>query len=243
MREDQIRALSFEQDVSTGIAARMVDESPHLFGPNVLSRPLVQDVLFPTLAYAAGPAELGYFAQIDPLYRVFDVSMPLIYPRASFTLVEPTVRRSLEGLDLAAADCVISGDIMKTWQEKISPASGPEDLLIQEKSRAVEKLLEEMTGRALEIDPGAEKQMMKIKESMAYQLSKLKKRIEAARTAMDEKNQHHIEKVRNSLRPGGKPQERVLNFFQFYAERGDDFLSLLMDHIVFRDFRHIILPV
>ena len=61
---------------------------PEHFSPNVLLRPLIQDVLFPTIAYVAGPHELVYLGQLREIYDSFDVPMPIIYPRASVTVVD-----------------------------------------------------------------------------------------------------------------------------------------------------------
>ena len=41
---------------------------PSHFSPNVLLRPVVQDTLFPTVAYVPGPNELAYLAQLKPVY-------------------------------------------------------------------------------------------------------------------------------------------------------------------------------
>ena len=47
------------------------ESEPECFSPNVFLRPLVQDHLFPTVAYVGGPAEISYFAQINPLYQFY----------------------------------------------------------------------------------------------------------------------------------------------------------------------------
>ena len=75
---------------------RMVQESPEQFSPNVALRPVVQDTLFPTLAYVAGPGELTYFAQLRPVYAAFGVPMPAIVPRASLSLLDPRVVQLLD---------------------------------------------------------------------------------------------------------------------------------------------------
>ncbi len=63
-----------------------VQQAPQTFSPNVLLRPLVQDTLFPTVCYVAGPNELAYLGQLGGVYEAFGVPMPLIQQRATATL-------------------------------------------------------------------------------------------------------------------------------------------------------------
>ena len=64
--------------------AQLVEEAkahPEHFSPNVLLRPLVQDTVFPTICYVAGPNELAYLGQLKEIYAHFGVPMPLMYQR------------------------------------------------------------------------------------------------------------------------------------------------------------------
>ena len=75
-------------------------EHPERFSPNVPLRPLVQDTLFPTACYVAGPAELAYQAQLLRVYREYEVDAPLLYSRGSATLVDAGAIRSSRTIGL-----------------------------------------------------------------------------------------------------------------------------------------------
>ncbi len=71
------------------------ERSPAQFSPNVLLRPIVQDTLFPTVCYVAGPSEMAYLGQLGGVYREFGIPMPLIYARATATIVDSAAVRFL----------------------------------------------------------------------------------------------------------------------------------------------------
>src|SRR5207247_6552351 len=79
---------------AAAFVARAADQ-PTGFSPNVLLRPIVQDTLFPTICYVAGPNELAYLGQLRGVYAHFGVPMPLMYPRASATLLDSAAMRFL----------------------------------------------------------------------------------------------------------------------------------------------------
>jgi len=76
-------------------------EHPERFSPNVVLRPLVQDTLFPTICYVSGPSELAYLGQLREVYDHFGIPMPLIYPRASATLLDGAAARFLTRYNLS----------------------------------------------------------------------------------------------------------------------------------------------
>src|SRR5690606_8337534 len=74
---------------------REAHQRPALFSPNVLLRPIVQDTMFPTACYVAGPNELAYLSQLRGVYEHFGVPMPLMYPRAMATILDAGAMRFL----------------------------------------------------------------------------------------------------------------------------------------------------
>jgi len=85
---------------------KMVEEKklPEVFSPNVALRPICQDTILPTLTYVGGPSEISYFAQLSKVYRAFNVTMPIIYPRSTGTIVEERVMKTMEKYQLQITD-------------------------------------------------------------------------------------------------------------------------------------------
>jgi len=81
-----------------------IHSEPESFSPNALLRPVVQDFLLPTVAYIGGPSEISYFAQSEVLYRNLLGRMPVMLPRAGFTVVDTKAQRLLKQYGLEVED-------------------------------------------------------------------------------------------------------------------------------------------
>ena len=97
--------------------------------PNVALRPVMQDTLFPTLAYIGGPAEIAYFAQLGPAYAAYGVPMPPVLPRAHLTLLEARIaalmaRHALALPQLRAEAEALGGAIDPTLKAPAAQAAG-----------------------------------------------------------------------------------------------------------------------
>ncbi|MDP4161437.1 MAG: bacillithiol biosynthesis cysteine-adding enzyme BshC, partial [Bacillota bacterium] len=82
----------------------LLAQSPERFSPNVVTRPVVQEYLFPTLAYVAGPGELNYWAQLGKVFNTLGFVMPILYPRLSAVVLTASWQKSLKKEALALAD-------------------------------------------------------------------------------------------------------------------------------------------
>ncbi|MBI4979612.1 MAG: bacillithiol biosynthesis cysteine-adding enzyme BshC [Spirochaetes bacterium] len=93
-----------DRGFSTAELGAYIAAHPETFGPDVVSRVMMQQAVLPTLAYVAGPSEYNYLAQLEPLFRIFDVPVPVIYPRVSATLVEQKYTQVMKESGMSAAD-------------------------------------------------------------------------------------------------------------------------------------------
>ncbi|MCA1584183.1 MAG: bacillithiol biosynthesis cysteine-adding enzyme BshC, partial [Acidobacteria bacterium] len=135
MRATGDRVSIGDRDISLAELAHEVQANPEHFSPNVLLRPVVQDTLFPTICYVAGPNELAYLGQLREVYTHFGVPMPLMYQRATATLLDSAAFRflskyrlpleSLRARDEAALNQLLEHQLPPTVEQALAAvASG-----------------------------------------------------------------------------------------------------------------------
>ncbi len=69
-----------------------------------MSRPLMQEFLFPVLATVLGPGEIAYWSLTKHAFEQFGMKMPIIAPRMEFTLIEGTVQKQMNKYDFTFED-------------------------------------------------------------------------------------------------------------------------------------------
>jgi bacillithiol biosynthesis cysteine-adding enzyme BshC len=129
----------------------ILEESPDRFSPNVLLRPICQDYLFSTGFYVGGPSEVSYFAQVIPLYEQFGIEQPIIYPRASITIVEKNIIGIAEKYDLNYVD--FFDDEKELYDRVISSLSSFNiDKLFIEQSDAIQFAMDRLRENLFAVD-------------------------------------------------------------------------------------------
>ena len=78
------------------VLLRAVRKRPESVSPNVTLRPLVQDLLLPTVAFVVGPAELGYLLELRALRQLLGVPEPALLSRLSCTVLPADVWAQLQ---------------------------------------------------------------------------------------------------------------------------------------------------
>ena len=188
--------------------------------PAALLRPLMQDYLFPTLAYVGGPAEIAYFAQLHPWYKAMEIQQPWLIPRASITLLPVGTRNFLKSRNLSPQELFLKEDIL--LDALLNSAE-----LVKIKTE-IKKLEESVSGHmghlkatGADIDPTLRKSLDTVERKLNYQFKKIeRKSIFAARRKSDLLYQQ-LRRARNVIYPGEKMQERYLNIFSFSSRLPD----------------------
>lgn len=212
-------------------------ESPGRFSPNVLLRPVVQDTLFPTVAYVAGPAEVAYFAQAEVLYRWFDLPMPVIWPRAGFTLLGRSTPALLRQYGLHFDDCLGSSESLLG---KMLENSGYSDAVdaVRDLGALLGAELAVLRPRIAAIDytlgPALDNATRKIQANID-RLARRCLRLEASRhAAIDEE----ARRILDVCYPDATLQERIFGIYPFLARHGPSLLEEIASLIPRGEFVH-----
>jgi bacillithiol synthase len=226
-------------------ADTLLDEArrhPERFSPNVLLRPLAQDTLFPTVAYVSGPSELAYLGQLKGAYAHFDVPMPLIYPRASVTLLDSASTRFLARYELplealrpqdeAALNRLLEAQLPVEVEQSLHDAG-----------TAVQQQMARVVDAVAQIDPTLSGAARTTLGRMEHDLRTLHSKIIHAAKKRDETLRRQFARARVQAFPAGHPQERTLGLPFFLNRYGWGLVSRLEADLPLDTGKHWILTI
>jgi len=207
----------------------MTHTEPENFSPNALFRPVVQDYLLPTAAYIAGPAEIAYFAQSEVVYRHLLGRMPVILPRAGFTLVDAKANKLLRKYGLTVEDVWSGSQDLRHRMERRSVSSALTKNF-DRNQRQIAKMLSQLGKQIEKLDPTLKGTVERTRKRIEFQIDKLRRK---AGRAQDQKTgliSTHEQYLESLLYPHKGPQERELCLLPFLARWGAGGLSELQKH-------------
>lgn len=192
----------------------MLREDPGRFSPNVVLRPLTQDILFPTAMYVAGPGEVAYFAQYRSAYEWAGLPMPLVYPRASVTIVESKVAKVLEKYKLDVED--FEEDVHRLFQRVVLEAMDVDiDELFNDASRHLHEAVNRLKPEVEKVDRTLVKSAEALRSALMGELMDFKSKVVRAEKRSHDEVRGQLEKADVNLFPRGKQQERVISVLYF----------------------------
>jgi bacillithiol biosynthesis cysteine-adding enzyme BshC len=198
-----------------------------MLSPNVLLRPVVERAVLPTVAYAAGPAELAYFAQVSAVAEELGADAPLAVPRWSCTIIEPHVQRVLErlGTDYTA---LRDGDAL---EGKLARAALPGSV-----TRTLDRLRDAIDDASATLSADAESASLVPNPAVAgarsailRRLQRLERRYVAAVKRREGDLMRDVATVRAHLYPDRVRQERGLNLIPTLARQGPGLWGTMRD--------------
>ena len=217
-------------------------ERPSGFSPNVLLRPIVQDTLFPTICYVAGPNELAYLGQLRGVYQHFGVPMPLMYPRATATLLDSAAVRfltryrlpleALQAQDEAALNGLLEAQIPPTVEESFAEAA-----------RAIDTEMSKLVGAIPALDPTLEGAAKSTLGRMQHDLQTLHGKMIQAAKRRDETLRRQFMHARALAFPDGHAQERTIGFVSFLNQYGPALVERLDEELPIDMGRHWIVTI
>lgn len=206
----------------------LVDTNPEKFSPNVILRPLYQEVILPNLCYIGGGGELAYWLELKEVFTLHNITFPMLLLRNSVLLATQKQNQKREKLNL-------------TWEE-----------LFLKTNEFVHKKTHDLAEN--HFDFNQQKQFLKDQFSQLWQLTKktnpsfagavkaqetkqlkglenLEKRFYKAEGIKNKETIEQMVALKIALFPNNNLQERVDNFATFYKEFGTDLISVLLKNL------------
>ena len=215
---------------------------PSEFSPNVLLRPVVQDTLFPTCCFVAGPNELGYLAQLRDIYAAFDVPMPLVHQRGSATILDANAMRFLSRheLPLESLRAQDESELNRLLATQIPPEA---ERAIEEAGHAVDGHLDAVASAASRIDATLDAAARSTRGRMQDDLKKFRGKLLQAVKRKDETVRRQFLHAQAQAFPGGHPQERNVGFVYFLNRYGGGFIDRLCEELPLDQGRHWVITI
>jgi bacillithiol biosynthesis cysteine-adding enzyme BshC len=216
--------------VSQAELLNQIDAAPENFSPNVLLRPVVQDFLLPTLAYAGGAAEAAYFAQVGAVYETISGRVTPIVPRFSATIIDPKVQGKMQHYGITVLDAFQGPEALRN---KLASRSLPAGLqqAFDEANKSVEESFSNLQESLAKLDPTLVEASQTGSSKVRYQLDRLRERAMAAELRRSEVVGRHADWLSNTLYPERALQERGMAGAYFVARYGTALLQTIHDVI------------
>lgn len=218
----------------------LLEKHPERFSPNVIMRPLYQELILPNLCYIGGGGEIAYWLQLNHYFDSQNITFPILLLRNSVLLIDEKQSKKVEALSLSVGDLFnkpyeVEETIVKLIS-KIKIDFTPQKQLLKQQFEQLHEL-------AKETDPTFEGAVGAQERKQIKGLEHLEKRL---LQAQKRKHKDYIERaliVRQELFPNNSLQERHANFSFFYKDMGPKLIDMLLAHLDPLDMRFTVLRV
>lgn len=214
-----------------------IEKHPERFSPDVITRPILQSYLFPTVSQKGGPAEIAYLAQINPIFNLFDVPAPVHKARATVTVIESRFEKLMKEHDITFEE--LTGDIEQVVN-RVLQKTFPQDLeqhfakLRDDVDRRFKAFLDE----SLEFDPNLKQVGEHSYGKIDYTLKSFESKVFSSHKKKSKQARDRIYRLWHAVYPNRGFQERTINVAYFIARYGMGFVDLLHDHMDSEETAH-----
>ena len=212
------KILNTDIQFSEAEILNLLETEPERFSPNVVLRPVYEEVILPNLAYIGGPSEVPYWLQLKGIFDYHQVEFPILMPRNFGMIISKSTAKRIEKLGLSANDLFLDEiTLKKNFVERNSRNSLSLTIESQEFTNIFDKIVE----KAIKVDKTLEGAVKGEQQKVLNALENLEKRLKKAEERNQETEVNQLLGVKQKLFPNGVPQERVENFLNFYLNNSE----------------------
>lgn len=225
---EQYRILNTDLHFSSAEMLAELEAHPERFSPNVVLRPLYQELILPNLAYVGGGGELAYWLERKSLFEHFGIPYPILVRRNSVLWFDKdSIKRSLK-FGFAASRYFEDIDaLVRAYVEGQADA----EVSLEAEIRQLHSIYDQIAQKAQAIDPTLEKAVRADEVKTVGHLQQWESRLVRAEKQKHEVVLNQLRGLREKLFPGGSLQERTDNFIPYYLKYGERFFEELAAYL------------
>ena len=202
-----------------------VEKHPEKFSPNVMMRPLYEEIVLPNLCYIGGGGELAYWLELKSFFESQEIPFPVLLLRNSVLLVKEKQLKKLEKLGVPYEDVFLKkNNLVNKKIRDISDIS----IDFSEQRQTIEGIFDHLREISHCTDPSFLGAVEAQQKKQLNGLKNLEKRLLKAQKRKLNDVVERISTLHHELFPNDALQERNANFAEFYEEEGADLIIKLI---------------
>jgi bacillithiol biosynthesis cysteine-adding enzyme BshC len=205
-----------------------LENHPEKFSPNVILRPLYQEVILPNLCYIGGGGELAYWLELKSNFDANNVTFPMLLLRNSVVTITAKQFEKADKLELSYAD--LFANQQELFDQKTKEFS-KFTIDFTEQKEVLKKQFEALYAIANQTDKSFSGAVKAQETKQIKGLENLEKRLLKAEKRIHKDHLQRILALQNEIFPNQSLQERKANFSEFYLEYGTSFLTKILSEL------------
>ncbi|TND08383.1 MAG: UPF0747 protein [Bacteroidetes bacterium] len=214
---DQYRVLGTDLVFSKAEITDTAEKHPERFSPNVVTRPLYQQMILPNIAYVGGPGELAYWLQYKTMFGEKKLFFPVLVPRNFAMIIDKGSQERMQKLGIAVPD--LFGDteeLVKNYVRKNSSAT-PD---LSEEKEKLKSVFAAVISKATAVDATLQKSAEAELQKSINALDAFESKLLKAEKQKHETATSQLRKLKEKFLPGGSLHERHDNFMPYALAGG-----------------------
>lgn len=205
-----------------------VTNFPERFSPNVVLRPIYQEMILPNLAYIGGGGELAYWFQLKAMFDAHQIFFPTLVLRNSVLIIDGGSSKKIEKLNVSIPQLFSeTEELIKTFLKENASIQ----LDMNEEEKLLEAIFMKIGNKAAKIDASLEAMIKAELQKSLKSIENIAARLVKAEKQKEEVAVNQIRSIKDKLFPNGNLQERQDNLSMLLLFYGEQFIEELLQHL------------
>lgn len=202
-------------------------EDPSRCSPNVVLRPVFQEMILPNVAFIGGGGELAYWLELKSVFNAVNVPFPVLILRNSYMVLHDRDVDMIEDIKLNVQQLFTGIHELERWL--VEQQEG-DKVDIQNELKQLKSVYDSLAEKSGLADQTLVKHTRALEHKLLDQIKNLEKKMIAAYKKKHSTEINRMRRIKETYFPSGGLQERTENVSGFYAKYGEAFIDAVYQH-------------